>query len=146
MNYSKPQVVWEKWRDPYSFEEPHDDYYLPEELQSEYDEAYGENSFDELAQGSQLFPNKDIKILMTSFGVIPIPEHADPNNTFNFWTGHTNFEITKSISKAIEGVTGVETLEVYTRYRFRIGIGKLFKDSEVMVSIQDEIQGNVSNG
>ena len=141
MDYSKTQIAWEKWRDPYSFDGPHDDVYFndlddelyDQELEQEIQEAV---SHDMLSQYS---PNKDIKILMTSFGVIPIPEHADPSTTFNFWIGHANFEITEDISKTIEKVEGVETLEVYTRYRFRIGIGKLFKDSEVMVSIQDAV-------
>lgn len=140
MNYPKLQVVWEKWRDPYSFDEVHDDYYLSPDSEERYEDE--QDVYDELEPSTQLFPNKDIKVLMTSFGMIPVPEHSDPSNTFNFWTGHTNFAITKKMSNIIEDTEGVETLEVYTRYRFRIGIGKLFKDSEVMVSIQDKIQEN----
>jgi hypothetical protein len=45
------------------------------------------------------------------------------------------------VSKAdiIETTSGVETLDIFTRYRFRIGVGKAFSDSEVMRDINNKI-------
>jgi hypothetical protein len=58
---------------------------------------------------------------------------------FNFWTGHSNFPITKKISDIIENTDGVETLNIFTKYRFRIAIGKSFKDSIVMTNINNNV-------
>ena len=43
------------------------------------------------------------------------------------------------MSKEIQSVDGVEALDIYTRYRFRIAIGKLFKDRDVMFQIQTKL-------
>ena len=62
-----------------------------------------------------------------------------PLRICNFWLAHTNFNITQSISEQIEKVDGVETLDIFTRYRFRIAIGKAFNSSIVMQNIQNQL-------
>ena len=46
--------------------------------------------------------------------------------------GHTNFDITKNVQQIISSVTGVEILDIFTRYRFRIAVAKAVKDRNVM--------------
>jgi hypothetical protein len=72
-------------------------------------------------------------------GIVPMNEHTASGRIFNFWTGHTNFNITKNIFSIIDSTPGVECLDIFTRYRFRIAIGKAFNDSSVMKDIQETI-------
>jgi hypothetical protein len=71
--------------------------------------------------------------------IVPYNELTAPGSLFNFWVGHTNFNLSKKIVKIIEESEGVEILDVFTRYRFRIGIGKCFSDSETMKTINDKL-------
>tara|TARA_Y100001963_G_C6464423_1_gene301637 strand:+ start:98 stop:529 length:432 start_codon:yes stop_codon:yes gene_type:complete len=134
------KIAWEKWRDPYLFEEELSE--LQEtlsQLNEEEDDMYQEFA-DELEDISEsLMPSKNMKILMTNFGVMPVTEGNSVSKSFKFWTGHTNFDISDSVSKEIQSVDGVEALDIYTRYRFRIAIGKLFKDRDVMFQIQTKL-------
>ena len=52
-------------------------------------------------------------------------------NTLSLWIGHCKQDITRKKIQEIIQIEGVETLDVITRYRFRVGVGKLFKDNEV---------------
>ena len=72
--------------------------------------------------------------------IIPVPESFSEQLTlltsYECWIGHTNFDITESIKDTIEKTKGVEILKVYSRYRFFIGIGKMFNFSEVRKEIE----------
>ena len=59
---------------------------------------------------------------------------------FKFWYGHTNFNLSEARLKMIETTDGVESLEVFSPYRFRISIGLAFDSSEVRKAIQDKFQ------
>ena len=69
----------------------------------------------------------------------PVTEKIPSGKIFNFWVGHTNFDITRNIQQVISSVTGVEILDVFTRYRFRIAVAKAFKDRNVMNDISKAI-------
>lgn len=72
-------------------------------------------------------------------GVIPLNEHNIPSKVFNFWMGHTNFILGLIEVNTIEDVPGVESLDIFTRYRFRLGIGKAFDEDEVMEDIENNL-------
>lgn len=59
---------------------------------------------------------------------------------FNLWTIHTNFYIDESVASAIELTEGVETIDVLSPYRARIGIGKLFDEETIQVQIRRSVQ------
>jgi len=59
----------------------------------------------------------------------------DDDTSDGFWTGHTNFSITEDIKDIVEHTEGVETLDVFTRYRMKVGIGKIFSSATVMNTI-----------
>ena len=86
-----------------------------------------------------------IKVMATPMGIIPINDNTASGKIFNFWIGHTNFNITKKIAGVIETINGVETLDIFTRYRFRIAVGKAFNDSEVMRDINNTIYKELNN-
>lgn len=58
---------------------------------------------------------------------------------FDCWIGHTNFNITTSIKNKLNEVDGIEVLNVVSRYRFFIGIGKMFQFSDVRKDIEKTI-------
>ena len=78
-------------------------------------------------------------VISSPMGIIPYNEYSAPSKIFNFWVGHANFDITEKIAKIIEQSRGVEILDVFTRYRFRIAIGKGFQDRDVMNVINNSI-------
>ena len=63
-------------------------------------------------------------------------------SNFDCWLGHTNFNITKSVKERLENVRGVEVLKICSRYRFFIGIGRMFDFKDVRKLIDDQIVNN----
>lgn len=127
-------IIWQKWIDP--FGEKDDE--ILDDLDNFYDDE-DEEDFSEENVNTLINQPKPIKVIATPMGIIPINDNTASGKIFNFWMGHTNFNITAEIAKIIETCDGVECLNVFTRYRFRIAIGKAFTDSVVMKSIQDTI-------
>lgn len=118
----EPIIIWEKWIDPLG---------TVEELSDIEDETY--------EYENQELHNKKINAIVTPMGLIPINEHTDCTKVFNFWTGHTNFSISKNIADTISEIDGVETLDIFTRYRFRVAFGKAFVDRDIINSINNKI-------
>lgn len=79
-----------------------------------------------------------IRCIMTPMGIVPMATNLT-NNKFNFWIGNTNFPINHEVKNLIKNTPGVEALEVYTKYRFRIGIGECFDDKDVRLHIQKRL-------
>lgn len=127
------KIIWEKWTDPFgdNFDETKWNNYDDEE-QDESSE-FLDNEMIKSKMG------KPIKVIASPMGLIPYNEYTASSKIFNFWVGHTNFNISKPVMNIIEKCEGVELLDVFTRYRFRIGIGKCFSDSDTMKNITDNI-------
>lgn len=136
---NEPLIVWEKWVDPFGKEIDDAKWTDYENEIDEYkDVVMEEEDLEEFEQ--YLTSNRrEIKVIATPMGLMPYNELTAPGKLFNFWIGHTNFNISPSITKLIEEAEGVEILDIFTRYRFRIGIGKCFNDSETMKNINDKI-------
>ena len=94
-----------------------------------------ENDSDE---SSTHTPN-GVRVIATPMGLIPYNEYTASGKIFNFWNGHTNFSISQNIVNILESTEGVETLDIFTRYRFRVGIGKIFDETSVKQKIWDNI-------
>jgi hypothetical protein len=132
-----PLIVWEKWVDPFGGEL--DDAKWTD-YDNEIDELDDEDIIDEETGEYENFSRKrTIKAIATPMGLIPYNELTAPGKIFNFWVGHTNFDITKNIASTIEKCEGIEILDIFSRYRFRIAVGKCFNDSEIMTKINDKI-------
>ena len=58
---------------------------------------------------------------------------------FDCWIAHTNFDITEKIKKTLDNIDGVEILKVMSRYRFFIGVGKMFKFQHVRGTIEEKL-------
>ena len=134
-NKSENLVIWEKWRDPFLG-------YDENEIDVDKVNFTDEETNDDLedAIDNQNIKQSDaVKVIATPMGIIPITENTASSKIFNFWIGHTNFNITKKLAEIIEDTEGVEALDIFTRYRFRIAIGKTFIDSHVMRNINDNV-------
>jgi hypothetical protein len=130
-------IIWQKWTDPFGIDDI-------DSLLSDNTKEFEENTNEEgeLIDHSQeplLLNKKNIKVIATPMGIIPINENTASGKIFNFWLGHTNFDITKQVAYLIEKAEGVESLDVFTRYRFRISVGKAFEDSVVMRTINSNV-------
>jgi len=129
-------IIWEKWRDPFlGYDDNEIDLDNIDQINTQYDEEdTGESIFKKTGP--------PIRVMATPMGLIPYNEYTASSKIFNFWIGHTNFTISKNIADIIETTDGIETLDVFTRYRFRIGIGKAFEDGEIMRFIEERIIKN----
>ena len=90
-----------------------------------------------------LFPEtgkiNTIKTVFTPFGMLPLTEQSLASTHFKFWVGHTNFKLIRSFYSVIGRVKGVEAIDIFTPYRFRIAIGKLFRDRDVMSGVRKKM-------
>ena len=143
MSTIEKTIIWQKWKDP--FGERDDDIDVDNEYSNFYEDDDEEDDHISKNKYQEMINNKQIKVIATPMGIVPINENTASGKIFNFWIGHTNFNITKYIADIIEKTDGVETLDIFTRYRFRIGIGKAFTDSSVMKDIQESIYSFMDN-
>jgi hypothetical protein len=146
MTSYKPMIVWQKWVDPFgkNAEDVEWPGYKDHDVSDDFEDIEEESSTidsetDETGLNKMISSSNPIQVIATPMGIIPYNEHTACSKIFNFWVGHTNFNITSKIAKTIEDSEGVEILDVFTRYRFRIAIGKLFEDKMVMKKINDNV-------
>ena len=118
----RKKFVWELWKDPIDIED----------IKTTESPTWEEET--KLLQSMT-------PVMQTHFGLLPIFENNQASKRFEFWILHTNFDITKPIIQLIDSVAGVETLEVFTRYRLRIGFPRsgLFDVRTVKQQIQKTI-------
>lgn len=128
---SKNLIIWQKWFDPFGGDEETVDNTEILDSQEDYE--------DKNDDAYPVLNHNLVRAIATPMGLIPYTENTSASKIFNFWIGHTNFDITKKISDTIEQVRGVETLDIFTRYRFRIAVGKAFDASAVMKDINDQV-------
>ena len=150
------QIIWQKWLDPLGEDDldhihtdkNEQDFSLDNDIGDFYDDTNldnEENETQDIQEENIQFYKKATRVIMTPMGIIPYTENTASNKIFNFWVGHTNFDITRKVSDIIEKTEGVETFDVFTRYRFRVGVGKAFSDSEVMREINSKVYKVLNN-
>lgn len=139
----EPKIGWSLWIDPFDIDKLN----LPDDLSEEedLDNLYG-GKYEKLAEerennfaDTSMLTKKPFKLAITQIGVIPFYENTLPSKLFKFYEGHTNFSISQKIADIIDKTEGVETLDVFTKYRMRISVGKMFDSKEVRKNIQDRI-------
>ena len=100
----------------------HDDYDLEDGDDEENFNEFDESSVQKISQ----------KIVMS--------QDSQMIKTINLWIGHCNKSISAKTAFLMSHVKGVESLDIITRYRFRVGIGKLFKEAAVKEELADVIK------
>lgn len=125
----QPQIIWEKWIDPFGLD-------IDEAKWNDYDDEDEGVSFQsEFIKKNNSNP---VRVIASPVGLIPYNEYSASGKIFNFWVAHTNFNVSDKVVSILEDIEGVEILDIFTRYRFRIGIGKCFKENMVMQKIKEE--------
>ena len=105
------KIVWKKWVNPIK-----------------YINQQGEES-----------ENSNILLQHTPFGVMPVKLNAELYQNKNIFIGHTNFDIDEDIKYIIEETPGVESLEVFSPYRFKIVVGTAFHNKRVLRDIKTRL-------
>jgi len=142
MKTHKHNIIWEKWEDPFELKEDYGDDLEHDVTEEEYNQLVSEIEKSYQEQETQEQQAQQYRFILTPFGAVS-PDQISIGKNFKFWIGHTNFNITSVVSGIIEDTEGVEILDVYTRYRFRIAVGHSFTDREVMSAIQKTINKEV---
>jgi hypothetical protein len=131
-------ILWEKWVRPLGGGEE----FMSQEALDKLDDEEGdliEAQWDK--EGYKEAEDFDIRpVVPAAMGYIPISIYGDWPANFNFRVAHTSFTLSRSVRKALKAVPGVETLDIMTRYRCRIGIGKCFEADKVEEAIEEALQ------
>lgn len=81
-----------------------------------------------------------VKNILGSSTMLPLTpqliEDISLISNFDCWIGHTNFDLTHSIRDKLDKIDGIEVLKVWSRYRFFVGIGKMFDFTDVRNNIE----------
>ena len=163
----KRTIIWEKWYDPLgadleerewpgAFGNMKQDKQLDDHkrkikvLRGELpdEEEWTENDYKPTSLPKEYAMKNNtkdhVRVISTALGFMAITEHNRAGNVFNFWIGHTNFRLTRTVVEIIEEVDGVESFDIYTPYRFRISIGKAFDASNVKSRLLEELKAQES--
>lgn len=87
----------------------------------------------------EMLESKSVAI-NTPFGLYDIKDGLIPTKHFEFWLGHTNFNLDEETIDRICKVDGVEVLKIISRYRFILAPGKAFSFSEVRRELENALK------
>jgi hypothetical protein len=75
--------------------------------------------------------------------MLPISEKLVEDMTmlsnFDCWMAYTNFDITEDIKDILNAIEGVEVMRICSRYRFFLGVGKMFNFKQVRSDIEQSL-------
>lgn len=60
-------------------------------------------------------------------------------SNFDCWMAYTNFDITPEIKEILNDIEGIEIMRICSRYRFFIGVGKMFSFKQVRSDIEQTL-------
>ncbi len=140
------KIVWEAWEDPYH---GNADSFGKSSILNQKPSIMEFLSTQE-EDDNTIFGIEPKPTIATPYGLLSITEDTLASKRFDFWLLHTNFDITIDFVKNLEKITGIETIEVFTRYRLRIGFPKtpFFNTTETKAKVQkfiDELNINAIN-
>lgn len=75
--------------------------------------------------------------------MLPISEKLLEDMTmlgnFDCWMAYTNFDITEDVKDTLNTIEGVEVMRICSRYRFFLGVGKMFNFKQVRSDIEQSL-------
>ena len=137
MNKRKQQIGWQKYEDLLEQQLTSPilrlllDPSIQEEEEDHDEHTRYEDSQDNDSDDDSVFPILNI--------TDDLANHIAMSSNFDCWVGHTNFDITPSVFNAMNELEGVEILKVFSRYRFFIGVGRMFKFKNVRKELESTI-------
>ena len=123
------KIAWERWDEDVGEQE------IVENFYDKHEDIEDEEGVEEALAFLERIPS----LVTTPMGMFQLHDKMNIMNQFDCWMGYTNFDITKSVEETIESTEGVELLSVMTRYRFFLGVGKMFSFSDVRRSIESKL-------
>lgn len=140
---NKPLILWEHCKNPFTFKKQFHNMQLISigEMTDEHFESKNESELE--YKDTDLDRGPVSPVIYTPLGVLPLTEQTDMFQIMNFWTGHTNFNISENIFNIITDCPGVEVSHVTTRYRFRVAIGKAFHPGTVLNIIDKNVKNYI---
>ena len=135
------EVYWEKWIDAFEQE----DMDLEEDIHQMQELLANEEGIEEDDLELVDHSVSHIRSIVTPFGVLPLTEQTRASHYFKLWVGHSNFKLTEDFYRVIGQQPGIEALDILTPYRFRIAVGKMFTDRDVMKEVRDKMVLHVRN-
>lgn len=122
---SEKMLAWEKWDDDII-------------EQDGIGEINMQGMTEEEAEATIEILQKIPKLVSTPMGgIYQLHDRFSPSKQFNCWIGHTNFNVTRSVIESIEEVEGIEVLFPVSRYKFFMGVGKLFDFKNTRLNIEN---------
>ena len=128
-------IYWEPWIDAYNNDGLEDQKQIIQEAHDDEENLLNEDLDLENIDNIPFF-QAQIKTILTPFGVLPLTEESLASNHFKFWVGHANFKLWDSYYQLIGDILGVESVDILTPLRFRIAVGKMFKDTDVLDQVR----------
>ena len=125
----KKKIAWERW----------DEDVIEQEIVDNFYDLHHEDDDEEVVEDALIFLQKIPSLVTTPMGMYQLHDKMNIINQFDCWMGYTNFDITPSVQDAIEKTEGVELLSITSRYRFFLGVGKLFEFSTVRRLIEQSL-------
>jgi hypothetical protein len=111
------KIIWQRWEEP--ADSDHNDH-----EDDDFDTEDNEHG-------------KPYPVIRTEYGhFVSVKIHAPLKNDLKLWVGNSNFDIGHKEKAIIEDVDGVEILDIFSAYKFRVGIGLAFDDKTVQKRIE----------
>lgn len=134
----KYRIVWSKWVNPLQRDANSSNDDIDNDDSDEWNE-----SVEDRATIVQLM-REEIgvpKVVMTEGGMFEFVIRNDPEKLFNLWEGNTyGFPVSRKVKQLIGQIDGVEAIDVYSPYMFRVAVGKLYKPSDVCSRITHKLE------
>ena len=116
---------------------------LAQQLYQNVMESMNEDLINNLdADSAEYMPEEEVREVTEEIRVVLDKDFSKElllATNYDCWMGHTNFDITPRIKDELNCIAGVEIMKICTRYRFFIGIGRMFDFSEVRKEIEDKL-------
>jgi len=112
-----------------------------EDDEEDDDESPGYMKYEESDGPNFITANSNM--INTPLGVVSADNKEQYEKSYNMWTCHTNFHITKSNFMALNVLPGIEGLHPISCYRFNIVIGFLFEEDLVKKSVENVLIGDL---
>ena len=104
-----------------------------EQMEAENGEEFFQENYHAETEGQDLVQHQVIP-----FSKDMLDDMAMSAN-FDCWIGHCNFDITPRVKEVLDSTEGVEVLKVCSRYRFFIGVGKMFQFKNVRMKLEKKL-------
>jgi len=127
-------ILWQKWEDPLTQMQNQ----IKIQIRNQYiNQNLTPNGYNEENNQIPIPQIQSFPMMATPMGLFPAPI---PNmSTFNFWIGHSNFKVTEPIWNILNNAHGIESLDLFSPYRFRISVGQAFNEVAVKRNIAQTV-------